>query len=104
MKRITFTVGIGTAAGKELGMKPLEAIRTARQQLAIVFSGFTETEHFGGWYDDETMKVVYEPSLDFMVVVPEGSTAATAANVNSMAVWLRDLFQQSCVLVTDEIL
>jgi len=96
MKRITFVVGIGTRNGKELAMKPILEIREATQQMASIFGGFTAIEGNGGWFDSDTNRVVYEPSLTLIVYSEQ------LFNVESSAVYLRDLFGQTCVLVTIE--
>lgn len=95
MKRVTFTIGQGKdKEGNSLSntMDLLAARRVAYDRIAEAFGGYTAYLAEGGWV--ENGQLIQEISLVVSVV--------TNDSWYDIAAWLRDLFNQQCVLVTVE--
>ena len=64
--------------------------------LTKAFQGVTRYDHTGYWAENAATPVVAESGVTFVTVVgPE-----SLAEVTVVANYLRDLFNQNCVLVT----
>lgn len=91
MKRITFTIGQGFDKDGTAFNAP-GLLMAARQRLGTVFNGFTETNAAGGYFSIRH-KMVMEPSVQFEVCTND------LGRVREVAAYLRDLFNQECVML-----
>ena len=93
--RITFTVG----QGKDRDGRNIKFIKSKlREVLSLIsseFGGYTLYHTNGGW-TDENGKLIEEPSV---VIVAFTSNLAPAKRT---AAFMRDTFNQFCVVVTKE--
>jgi len=97
MKRITFTIGIGMDKHGSHIHRAEELLNLASRRVAETFGGYTLTRGSGGWIAPNG-ELVEESSVVFSVVTEEHREVYAS----SVAVFLRDLFSQECVLVTVE--
>ena len=98
MKRITFSVGHGkTKLGRRI-MGKFEKRQLAYAKLADTYEGFTIHFATGGW-KDATGTLIKEDSMILSVADTNDLGEGPAV---LMAEYLRDLFDQSCVLMTIE--
>lgn len=95
MKRITFSVGQGkTKAG--LTIQNVSHKRTlAYLRVSQVYGGYTAKVCSGGWVSTDG-ELIEENSLVIEAVTDIGTDHEVVAG------YLRDLFEQSCVLMTVE--
>lgn len=92
---VKFYVGTGfDQSGVAIQSAPA-LIELAERKLCEYFGGGTVYQHTGLW-QDFVGPVVKEPGITLVSVVTEDQLS----NVRPVAVYLRSLFNQNCVLVT----
>lgn len=92
---IKFYVGTGfDTHGVAIQVAPA-LIELAENKLCEFFGGGTVYQHSGLWQDSEG-PVVREAGVTLVTVVTE----VQLPHIRSVAVYLRELFNQNCVLVT----
>lgn len=75
-------------------------LQGAAGMLTTAFQGVTRYDHTGYWAENAATPVVVESGVTFVTVVgPEA-----LAEVTVVANYLRDLFNQNCVLVTRSVI
>ena len=93
---IKFYIGTGfDANGNPVGDVDRK-LNVATSKLTAAFQGVTRYDHTGYWAENAATSVVVESGVTFITVV----SADLLAEVTVLAHYLRDLFNQNCVLVT----
>lgn len=93
---IKFYVGTGfDANGNPVGDVDRK-LNAATAKLTSAFQGVTRYDHTGYWAENSQAPVVKESGVTFVTIVGSESLA----EVSVLAHYLRDIFNQNCVLVT----
>jgi len=93
---IKFYIGTGfDANGNPVGDVDRK-LNAATSKLTAAFQGVTRYDHTGYWAENAATSVVAESGVTFVTVVDFDALP----EVTVIAHYLRDLFNQNCVLVT----
>ena len=97
---IKFYIGIGfDANGNPVGDVDRK-LNAATSKLTAAFQGVTRYDHTGYWAENAATSVVAESGVTFVTVVDSDALP----EVTVVANYLRDLFNQNCVLVTRSVI
>ncbi len=93
---IKFYIGTGFNANGEPVGDVDRKLNAAASKLTAAFQGVTRYDHTGYWAENTATPVVVESGVTFVTVVGPEALPEVAVVAN----YLRDLFNQNCVLVT----
>ncbi len=94
--RYTFTVGVGEDRDGNTITDVEIKVRCVIRELSKKFGGATTIHGTGGWINEN--KLITEPCVVFIVEGEAGDIGNE--QINNVAIFLRDLFRQTCVVVS----